>query len=259
MGQIWQRFKGDSPIVATAIHDGHKLHPEIAEIMQLSDAERLREEDPFTGRWTQIADNRLIGTHSRFEVDLNRPRAKAVYIQPEDAWGLHVWKETPSKEVINTSLAYYDSFYEEARQLFADLERQFGKFVVLDLHTYNHRREGSNGPMADPELNPEVNLGTGTMERERWTPIIEGFMHDLRAFDFMGRHLDVRENIKFRGGQFARWTHENFPESACVLSVEFKKFFMDEWTGVADTDQLDAIHSSLASTIPGALTSLKQR
>jgi len=258
MEKIWQIFRGHSPIVATAIHDGHDLSPTVAAMMKLSDDERLREEDPFTGRWTGIANNRLVGTHSRFEVDLNRPREKAVYIQPEDAWGLHVWKETPSREVIETSLGYYDAFYAEARQLFSDLEKRFGQFVVLDLHTYNHRREGSNGPIADPKLNPEVNLGTGTMDRERWAPIVEQFIHDLRAFDFMGRQLDIRENVKFRGGQFARWTHENFPESACVLSVEYKKFFMDEWTGVPDADQLEAIHRSLESTIPGVLISLKQ-
>jgi len=258
MDKIYQLFKGNSPIVATAIHDGHKLHPEVAAIMQLSEIERLREEDPFTGDWTQIAENRLIGTHSRFEVDLNRPREKAVYIHPEDAWGLQVWKGILSRQVIDTSLAYYDSFYSEAHQVFSDLEKQFGKFVVFDLHTYNHRREGPDGVVADPTLNPEVNLGTGTMDRDRWSSIVDGFIRDLRAFDFMGRQLDVRENIKFRGGQFARWTHQNFPESACVLSVEFKKFFMDEWTGVPDTDQLEAIQSSLESTMPGVLATLKQ-
>jgi N-formylglutamate deformylase len=258
MNKIYQFFKGDSPIIAAAIHDGHELHPEVAAIMQLSDVERLREEDPFTGGWTQIVENRLIGTHSRFEVDLNRPRERAVYIQPEDAWGLHVWKETPSRQVIDTSLAYYDGFYSEVHQVFSNLERQFGKFVVFDLHTYNHRREERDGAVADPELNPEVNLGTGTMDRDRWRPIVDGFIRDLRAFDFIGRQLDVRENIKFRGGQFARWTHENFPESACVLSIEFKKFFMDEWTGVPDTAQLKAIRNSIASTIPGVLASLKQ-
>ena len=258
MNKIWQVFTGDSPIIATAIHDGHELHPEVASIMKLSSLERLREEDPFTEGWTQVAENRLIGTHSRFEVDLNRPKEKAVYVKPEDAWGLHVWKKTPSQQVIDAALAYYDSFYSEAHQVFSNLERQFGRFIVFDLHTYNHRREGPDGAVADPELNPEVNLGTGTMDRERWAHVVDGFMDDLRAFDFMGRQLDVRENIKFRGGQFARWTHENFPESACVLSIEFKKFFMDEWTGVPDTAQLDAIKNSIEATIPGVLTCLKR-
>ena len=39
--------------------------------------------------------NRIIVNRSRFEVDINRPRDKAVYITPEDAWGLHIWKNIP--------------------------------------------------------------------------------------------------------------------------------------------------------------------
>ena len=46
MEQIWQIVRGDSPLVATAIHDGHRLRPEVAEMMALSDTDRLREEDP---------------------------------------------------------------------------------------------------------------------------------------------------------------------------------------------------------------------
>jgi hypothetical protein len=78
-------------------------------------------------------------------------------------------------------------------------------------------------------------------------------MADLRAFDFLGRHLDVRENVKFQGGYFGRWIHRTFPESGCALAIEFKKFFMDEWTGRPDPRQLEAIRQALAATIPGVL------
>ena len=42
--------KGDGPIVATAIHAGHALHPEIAALIALDEAIRMREEDPFTAQ-----------------------------------------------------------------------------------------------------------------------------------------------------------------------------------------------------------------
>ena len=226
--------------------------------MALADADRLREEDPFTAGWTSIAENRLVGSQSRFEVDLNRPREKAVYIHPEDAWGLHIWKEPPTAEVIERSLTVYDAFYDEAHCLFTELESRFGRFVVFDLHTYNHRREGPNGPIADAKGNPEVNLGTGTMDRNRWTPVVDRFFKELSAFDFLGRQLDVRENVRFRGGQLARWTHEHFPQSGCVLAIEFKKFFMDEWTGIPDSIQLEAIRQGLRSTISGILEALRE-
>ena len=77
-----------------------------------------------------------------------------------------------------------------------------------------------------------------------------------RQYDFLGHHLDVRENIKFRGRELARWIHDHYPDSACVLSVEFKKFFMDEWTGEGDERQVRAIRDALHSTVPGVLEEL---
>lgn len=256
--RIWEKFSESGPLVATAIHDGHQLRKEVSELMVLSEEDRLREEDPFTGKWTTIGNTQIIGTHSRFEVDLNRPREKAVYQKPADAWGLDVWKHTPSQEMVSRSLSEYDAFYKEAYQIFSKLEKQFGHFVVFDLHSYNHRREGPDGPQADPELNPEVNLGTGTMNREKWAPVVDRFITDLRNFDFNGRQLDVRENVKFKGGQFSNWTHQTFPDSACSLSIEFKKFFMDEWTGKPDVQQLEKIRLALKSTIPGVLEELEK-
>jgi len=255
---IWESYPGNGPLVATAIHNGHQVRKEAAEIMALSEKSRLREEDPFTGEWTTVGDTRIIGLNSRFEVDLNRPREKAVYITPEDAWGLQVWKTKPSPEIVAASLAEYDAFYAEVRRIFNGLEQQFGRFVVFDLHTYNHRREGPGGPPADPETNPEVNIGTGTMDRERWAPLVDRFIADLRNYNFRGRSLDVRENVKFKGGQFSRWIHQTFPESACSLAIEFKKFFMDEWSGEPDRQQLEEIRLALQSTVPGVLEELKK-
>ncbi len=137
--------EGEGRIVAAAIHDGHSVREEIVSMFALNDAERLREEDPETGRWAEVAPTRIVGLRSRFEVDLNRPREKAVYIRPEDAWGLAVWRETPSAGLVQRSLESYDAFYREVKQLFSRLERRYGRFVLYDIHTYNHRREGADG------------------------------------------------------------------------------------------------------------------
>jgi hypothetical protein len=246
-------FLGDSdmPIIATAIHDGHDVREEVIKFMDLKEDERLREEDPFTSAWTMIADTRIVGTQSRFEFDLNRPREKAVYITPEDAWGLKVWKSDLPADVIGRSLNMYDMFYEDVYKILKQFESRFGKFVILDLHTYCYRRDGADKAPADPEANPEVNIGTGTMNRNNWAGLVDRFISDLRNFDYSGRHLDVRENIKFRGGNFGRWIHGNFPSSACCLSVEIKKFFMDEWTGIPDESQVKKIEEALKFTLPG--------
>ena len=176
---IWKITKGYSPVVAAAIHDGHHVREEVSRILALTEAERLREEDPFTAIWTGVAETRIIGLHSRFEVDLNRTREKAVYIKPKDAWGLHVWKERPDEQLIRRSLAGYDAFYSEVRSLLTDIAQHFKHFVVFDLHSYNHRRKGPSAPPADAEGNPEVNVGTGNMDRQKWGPLIQRFMEDL--------------------------------------------------------------------------------
>lgn len=256
--KIWNLREGTTPLIATAIHDGHEVREEVRLLLALTDEERLREEDPFTGIWTQLSDTRVKGLRSRFEVDLNRPREKAVYITEEDAWGLKTWKTTPAEEFVDRSLAEYDYFYAEMHRLMKHFEDRHGKFIVFDLHTYNHFREGEAGPPADPEKNPDVNVGTGTMERERWSPIVERFIRDLRAFDFPGQPLDVRENVRFRGGNFPGWVHRNFPETGCALAIEVKKFFMNEWTGEPDQEKLQMIDLALKSTVPGVLEELRR-
>lgn len=254
----WSVQTGHTPLIATAIHDGHQLRKEVADRFALSEPERLREEDPHTGAWARLAETWVVVHQSRFEMDLNRPREKAVYIVPDDAWGLDVWKRPPARKVVAQSLAQYDAFYKEMESLFLQLKQRWKKFVVLDLHSYNHRRAGPNEAPADPAGNPEVNLGTGTMNRDRWRTVVDGFVEDLRAADFLGRHLDVRENIRFRGGHFARWTHNKFPEAACVLAVEFKKFFMDEWSGATYPEQVEAVARALQFTFRGILDELEK-
>ncbi|MCD4831428.1 MAG: N-formylglutamate amidohydrolase [Anaerohalosphaeraceae bacterium] len=82
---IWQAEIGEGPLIAFALHSGHKLRDEVTQFSALDDQERLREEDPYTDNWTSIVPSRIIAKRSRFEVDLNRTREKAVYLSPEDA------------------------------------------------------------------------------------------------------------------------------------------------------------------------------
>ena len=223
--------------------------------MALPKDQRLREEDPYTGRLTDVAPTRIVGRRSRFEVDLNRPRDGAVYRTPDDAWGLDVWGGVAPEPVVTRSLGVYDTFYEAVEKLLALKIREYGSVVVYDLHSYNHRREGPEGPAADPEANPEVNVGTGSLDRARWGGLVDQFMADLREGAARAGidDLDVRENVKFQGGHFSQWVHETFGSAACVIAVEFKKTFMDEWTGDLDRDRFGKLHEALRHTVPGVL------
>ena len=255
----WSITKGHGPLVAAAIHDGTRVREELRRFLAISDGAQLREEDPWTGSWTLVAPTRIVGNHSRFEVDLNRPRDKAVYLEPQDSWGLKVWNASLPKEMVRRSLELYDEFYSQVESLVRGLVETHGRLVVFDLHSYNHRRMGPYAEVDDPDGNPEVNLGTGTMDRYRWSTIVDRFVADLRTFEFRGRRLDVRENIRFFGGHLAKWLHSQFPTSVCVLSVEFKKFFMDEWTGEGFPEDIEAIQRALESTAPGVLEELEKK
>ena len=256
---FYKLVEGNGPVLAVAIHNGHDLREEVAEIMVLDDAARFREEDPYTGAWATIVSNRIVVYRSRFEVDLNRPRDRAVYLKPEDAWGLEVWKTQPSRGLVERSLARHEGFYAQLHRLCSRMEKECGCFVVLDLHSYNHRRQGPLGVPAERDGNPDINVGTGTMMREQWASLVDRFIDDLSGFDFFGRHLDVRENVKFYGGQLPRYVHDQFPQSGCALAVEVKKFFMDEWSGTVDGMQLKGIREALRGTIPGILEELKKK
>jgi len=255
--ELFQCTIGDCPLVAAAIHAGHALRPAVAERIALDDAARLREEDPFTDRLAELLPTHFIGRRSRFEVDLNRPREHAVYNKPEDAWGLSVWHSPVTNALIAESLANYDLFYKTAHTVLHELIGRHGRVVVLDIHSYNHCRAGQ-GCAANEKENPEVNIGTGSLDRTTWGPLVDRFITDLRAFDAGGRELDVRENVKFFGGHFSKWIHAMFPGQACAIAIEFKKTFMDEWTGDLDLAKFDALSAALESTFPGILAELEE-
>lgn len=256
---LTHEFSGDwsGQLVATSIHGGHGLREDTAAAMRLDEDTRLREEDPFTDRIGSGAAAQVVVHHSRFEVDLNRPREEAVYRRPEDAWGLDIWTDGElDATATENSLAQYDRFYAELGERLDELAER-GPFVVYDVHSYNHRRDGEDDPGADVADNPEVNLGTGTVD-EHWRPVVEAFTHSLEAQEVAGHRLDVRENVKFEGRALAWFVHERYPDTGVCLALEFKKTFMDEWTGVPDEAHLDALREALAATHAPVLAALRE-
>jgi N-formylglutamate amidohydrolase len=256
----WSCEDRQRAVIATAIHNGHDVRDEVAALLAIDDACRLHEEDPYTGAWADTIDASSVVVHrSRFEVDLNRPRDGAVYRRPEDAWGLRVWRADLPDDVVARSLSLYDEFYETLDALLSNAAREHGRFVVLDLHSYNHRRGGAAADPDDPAGNPEVNLGTGSLDRATWGHVADRFMAELRAVDVMGRHLDVRADVRFRGGHLSRWVNETFPGVGCALAIEVKKLFMDEHTGELDREVHAALGNALAAIVPGLLDELGMR
>jgi len=70
--------------------------------------------------------------------------------------------------------------------------------------------------------------------------------------------MDVRENVKFQGGYFSSWVNSTFAGAGCALAVEFKKVFMDEWTGEPDEQALVRMERGLSRTLPGLVEELRR-
>jgi N-formylglutamate deformylase len=239
------RINTQLPVIGLAVHDGHELRPDVARKMVLPDAIRRREEDPHTGALARALPTSLVVNRSRFEVDLNRPRNEAVYRTPDDAWGLELWESEPNPSTISTSLSLYDAFYRKLEAVADQMVDLHGGFVLYDIHSYNHRREGPGAAPAPVGENPEVNLGTASLP-PKWKPVAGTFLEMARW-----EGLDGRENVKFQGRQVAAWVHDRFGEVACAFAIEFKKSFMDEWTDEIYDTRFEHIRSFVRdSTVP---------
>lgn len=248
---LWQIHRGPSPIVGTAIHDGHDVEPLVQPCMALDEAARHREEDPFTGELIAQMPNRIVCGTSRFCIDLNRPLAQAVYRRPEDAWNLKVWKRDLNPDELKHLQLLHDDYYAVLHATLQGLERRFGRFVVIDVHSYNHRRDGAAARPTPQDQAPDINIGTFSMDRRRWADVVETFMAHCAAHSLSGRRLDVRENVAFEGrGEQTRFIHAHFPDTGCAIAVEFKKIFMDEWTGAPDHATIRELQTLLATAVP---------
>ncbi len=248
-GRWWTVQRGPGPVLATAIHDGHELRDEVAQAMVLPAADRLREEDPFTGQAIVDVPTHIVVHRSRFECDLNRGPVDAVYERPEQSWGLEVWSDVPPRAMTERSLAYHAAYYRMLRQVLDEIAAEHERFVLIDVHSYNHRRDGPAGAATPQEDAPDINIGTFSMPREQWNLLLDPLMEAMRGFDFNGRRLDVRENVAFQGkGEQTRFVHEHYPGTGCAIALEFKKFFMDEWSGTPDRRELEAMRAFIAFT-----------
>ncbi|MDH5823736.1 N-formylglutamate amidohydrolase [Luteimonas sp. RD2P54] len=240
----WDLVLGEGPILAVALHDGHAMRESLRPHLAFDDAQLRRDEDPLTGLFTDVGDSRLCVRTSRFEVDLNRPREKALSADPEDTWGLRIWRGPLPREELERSLAIYDAFYATVHALVEQLLARWGCALLLDIHSYNHRRDGADLPPAPQEGNPDIELGVTTADHARWGAVLARLGDVLRASPVAGRPPDVRENVRYpTGGHFPESLYARFGERLCVISPEFKKIYMDEWTGQADLSVLDDLRA----------------
>ena len=240
------QFDFSEPFIGCAIHKGHFLHSFVKNNLAISDEIQLMEEDPFTDTFLDSHYNKIIVNLSRFEVDMNRKRDKCIYQTSCDAWGLITRKNSFTNDELQFLYSEYDDFYKMVEQKIDQMLKIFKKIVVFDIHSYNHRRNGQNALPDDPDKNPEIIIGTSNMP-SKWQPLIDKIQSHISTLKYFDRYLDVRRNIKYPGGNFPRWLHDKYPEQVCCVSFEFKKIFMDEWSGKVDNDKLHQLNKIIFS------------
>lgn len=194
---------------------------------------------------------------SRFAVDLNRNPAKAVYLTPEDCWGLNA-RTSPIPEALLAELrGDYQSWYALLDYQIDRLLKLHPFLVILDLHSYNHRRGGPDAEVDPQAGNPDIIIGRSNLQ-ERHYAAAEDLRARLDGQLLLGQPLDCRADVKFTGGNLSRWLNSRHPERLICLAIEFKKIFMDEWSGRLDLPAFQSLKQLFLGGVRNWLTEYRQ-
>ncbi|MCK4852709.1 MAG: N-formylglutamate amidohydrolase [Bacteroidales bacterium] len=239
LGSSEFHFKEPAFFAGVSMHSGHRVRREILEFLTVDAENRYREEDPFMDRFISDFPLRIYGRDSRFEYDLNRNPYKAIYDFDKPKWGLKVWnREIPEKERVE-SIKKHREFHGLLELVCKYLLQQHRYALLFDLHAYCYQREIKQEWYEDER--PEINIGTRAVNREIFDPAINCFIKNLYKTRIDGHPMRISENEIFLGGYLSRHLSRIYHDQLLVLSLEYKKIFMDEWTGKLYQSVLDKL------------------
>jgi len=228
-----------APIICVAIHNGHRLRPELEKSFLLSKEERFYEEDPYTDELISSFPIQFIGNDSRFEYDLNRAKALSTYFKT--AWDKQVWKKPLSQMLRAKSHSKHQSFYNVLEAIIRVIENLFNNAIVFDIHSYNHKRIEKD--------TPTFNIGSEQIDIERWGNIVNHFEKQLNRITLP--NLDVRaatDEVFYGRGYLVTHINAHF-DNTLVIPTEVKKIFMDELSGDAYPLVLEELKAGFKSAI----------
>jgi len=207
--------------ICTAIHNGHRLRQELINKCALDEAERLYEEDPFTGELITSLPITLVALDSRYEYDLNRTPEHCVY---ERVWGKSVWSSPLTEQEYKVSQHKHHVFYRVLGVLIEKLQSQFGASLIYDVHSYNHQR-------LKIKDTPVFNIGTEQLNKHRWKPVIQHWNKTLNKATLHNVYVrSATDEVFFGRGYLASFVRQHY-RNTLVLPTEVKKIFMNENTG----------------------------
>lgn len=244
-GEFGYHLDFSLPKIATAIHAGHNVRQELLFHMELSEADRMFEEDTGTDFMIMRQPNAVWGLESRAVYDLNRDDDMALPLVPEKFWGTKVYRSTPPESMNTRSLVSHKSFYSFMGTVITCMLEKFGYCIVYDIHSYNISRQKAKGF----ESPPVFNLGTELLDRSKWKNQIESWLGNLRAIALPGIEVTVAENSVFSGkGELCRRLCQ-WDSRILVLPTEVSKIYMDEISGTIYPHIIKALQKGLGDAI----------
>ncbi len=211
------RIDSYKPLIGTAIHHGHRISSSLAAQLQVTEADRQFEEDPYTGDLIDILPITMRVCDSRYYYDLNRHPDACIY---QEAWGKIVWKQPLDAGQIEKIRNLHSCYYRILHCLVTALERRFGCCILYDLHSYNYSRINGTAPL--------FNIGTHFINKAHYSTVLDHLLKLLQQISIPGIENSAAFDQVFRGeGYQAAFMNEHHPLSLCI-PLEIKKIFMNE-------------------------------
>ena len=239
LGSCEFHFQAPAFFAGISMHSGNRVREEILNILSVSESDRYREEDPYMDRFITDFPIRIMGRDSRFEYDLNRNPYRAIYDFDKPTWGLKIWNREITEAERSRSIQKHREVHELMEMVCSYLLKQNRYAMLFDLHAYCYQRETRQDWQDDDR--PEINIGTGAVNRDVFEPVITCFKSNLRRTLIHDHKLRISENEIFFGGYLSRHLSRMYHDRLLVLALEYKKIFMDEWTGELYPDVLDKL------------------
>ncbi|MCK5137329.1 MAG: N-formylglutamate amidohydrolase [Bacteroidales bacterium] len=246
LGSTEFHFRKPANYLGVALHTGRRVRQELLEALDVPREDRFREEDSYTDYFVNDFPLQLIARDSRFEYDLNWEIEKCIYPAEEKKWGFQIWNRPLNHGEIETTYDKYKEFYALLDLLIGYIIENQDFAMLFDIHSYCYQRKARTNWWED--MKPEINLGTRYINRAYFSPLIDLFMVGVSGITLDGHTLRVAENDVFPGGYLTRKYAKSHNQQVLVLAIEFKKIFMDEWTGELYPRKLEILKENLLLT-----------
>lgn len=246
LGSTEFHFRAPSRYLGVALHSGNAVRAELSDVMAVSPHDRFREEDPYTERFIEDFPLQIIAHDSRFEYDLNCEQEQTIYSSDEKKWGLKVWNRELTEGEKRTTYSKFKEFHAILDIVVELMLEQDSPVVLFDIHSFCYQRERKIN-WFDDEM-PEINLGIRYINRHFFSPLIDCFLEGVSGTVIDGHPVRVVENELFPGGYLTRKYAQRQNRRVLVLAIEYKKIFMDEWTGDLYNDIFNVLKNDFLHT-----------